>query len=169
MAKEELVNNRDLDFSSRHRKFPKWCYASDVDFLEFTYINNLPIQAAILEVKRWIGVLDKEQRRLLIKIADQLKIPAFFIKYILEPTNEKDKEEYKRLADKEEELVVQLEIVRRKKHQIKVDATYKVEPLNAWAEEDYFNKTKMMSEDEFIELLDEVRQRKIKYEKKGYE
>jgi hypothetical protein len=84
MVKQEYTGSRDLSYSKWHRTLPGYCYALDLDWIEFRNKNDkFPERiVAVIETKdyraRGIGVF---QKKVMLMIGNALKVPAVFVKY----------------------------------------------------------------------------------------
>lgn len=80
-AKEEVSNERDLEFSNLHRKFGYYCPAVDIDFLLIEYISGVPV--ALIEYKHSGASYDINHVSFdaIRSLANASKIPAYIVEY----------------------------------------------------------------------------------------
>jgi len=76
-VKKEYTNNRNLEYSLWHRQLPFFCYAMDLDWIEWR--NNRGI-VALIETKK-SGYLSDFQRKVYLELADKINVPVYFVKY----------------------------------------------------------------------------------------
>jgi len=83
----DVRGQRDLAVSEWHREnLPRWCYVTDVDFLEYRFESGELVLKAILEVKEWHVVQPKyiEENanfKAVRKLCESLRLPLFVIWY----------------------------------------------------------------------------------------
>ena len=86
MAKQELTNTRDLTMNNFRRKelFNK-CYMTDIDALEYRYIDNKIKFVAIIDYKQWhVKDIDQSSIRAQYELSKQLNIPFYIVWYRIE-------------------------------------------------------------------------------------
>jgi len=83
----DVRGKRDLAVSEWHRaNLPRWCYVTDVDFLEYRFEKGEIVLKAILEVKEWHVVQPKyiEENanfKAIRKLCESSSMPLFVIWY----------------------------------------------------------------------------------------
>lgn len=112
----DVRGERDLIFNDWHRSnIGRTCYVTDVDFLEYRFINGELVLKAIFEAKEWHVIEPKyieecANFKAIKKLAEKAEIPFYFIWYKKVKNNiekfklwdiTKSKEEAKEMTPKE--------------------------------------------------------------------
>jgi len=83
----DVRGKRDLAFNDWHRdNLPRWCYVTDVDFLEYRFKKGEIVLKAMLEIKEWHVVHPKyiEENanfKAVKKLCELSGLPLFVIWY----------------------------------------------------------------------------------------
>ena len=81
MSRPEYSNDRDLSYSGWHRTLPGWCYAMNLDWIEYRSINGQIKIVALIEDKDDRGILKPQQKQIMVMIAKALNVKAYFVKH----------------------------------------------------------------------------------------
>jgi hypothetical protein len=79
MVKPEFINERDLSYSKWHRLLPSRCYATNLDWIEYRYVNNVLKIVALIEEKSAGGTISESQKSVMQQISKAINVPAYVV------------------------------------------------------------------------------------------
>lgn len=118
MIKQQYyLEKRDINYSIWHRTLPNSCYAQDIDYVEYRFVNNEVVPVAIIEttVLDYIPANQFEETRILNKIIERLYSQSAQSKFLTHIAKRLNLPVYLVTFDRDLHIIYVLDMIRKEK------------------------------------------------------